>query len=318
MDICGVILAAGRGERIKPLSFTEPKPLLPVGNMSIVEHQVKALEKIGVREFYIVVGHLKDRIVHTLGDGSSHGFNITYIDQEHPLGIAHALAQLEGYIRKPFFTILGDLFFIPKDLSSALSLFERKKASAVLTVIEEKKPEEIKRNFTVVLAEEGRVMRVIEKPRHIQNNLVGFGIYLFDVGIFDAIRRTPRTAMRDEYEITDSLQILIDDGHPVYTTNVVEWICNVTYPEDLLLCNEKQLSHLNLKEMVGEGVEMAEGVRLVNSVVGNRVKILHPIEISDSVIFSDVLVSSKVDMKRCLLTQNLIIDCEKRVITQEV
>src|SRR5690606_36338862 len=147
------------------------------------------------------------RITQTLGDVSKYGVRIHYVEQERRLGLAHAVGLLEKQVSQPFLLTLGDIFFEVNDLTRMQRMMEEHQAAAVIAVKEEEDAEAVKRNFSVLLREDGSVRRVIEKPRHVVNKLKGCGIYLFDLPIFDAIRRTPRTAMRDEYELTDSIQI---------------------------------------------------------------------------------------------------------------
>ena len=129
-----------------------------------------------------------------------------------------------------------------------MDIFYREPFHAVLAVKEENDPELVKRNFAVILNEDGTVKRVIEKPKSVNSTLKGCGLYLFDLSIFDAIRRTPRTAMRDEYEITDSIQILINDGYRVGTASIIEEDVNLTYPRDLWECNLRQLKKVDQKK----------------------------------------------------------------------
>lgn len=301
--ITGVVLAAGVGSRIKPLSFETPKPLLPVCNKPIMYYQLEAMASAGIRDFIIVVGHLKEKIMDYFGDGSAWGFKIRYIEQEKPLGIAHAVGQLERHLDGPFLLFLGDIFTIHRDLGEVVAAFHRKKASVVLVVKKEDNPEYIKRNFAIQLGRNGLVKRVIEKPRYAINNLKGCGIYLFDMPIFDAIRRTPRTALRDEYEITNSIQILIEDGFRVCTSEIVDWDMNVTVPEDLLECNLKALRHMYMRNVIGENVKLAQGTEVVNSVIGDNVRIASPIRISDSLILSGSRVDAGGDISRSIVSK---------------
>jgi dTDP-glucose pyrophosphorylase len=306
--ITGVILAAGRGSRIQPLSLRYPKPLLPVCNKPIIQHQVEDMQRVGIEEVVIVIGHLGQQIADHFGDGSSLGIKVRYVEQTHALGIAHAVAQLESTVSTPFLLMLGDIFIVPRRLESMTAMFWQRRAGAILAVKQDN-PAAIQRNFAVVLHASGAVTRVIEKPRYIPSNLKGCGIYLFDLAIFDAIRRTPRTAQRDEYEITNSIQILIEDGYPVYPAEVVEWDMNVTYPCDLLTCNQMQMARLGLDNLVGPGARLAPGVSLHNSVVGDRVQVQQPISIVNSLIFPDVVVDSKKDITGSLLAPGLTLDC---------
>ena len=212
MQLTGVILAAGKGVRMFPFSEHYPKPILPVCNKPILAYQIEAMKKIGIDEVLVVVGHLGYKIVDALGNGSRYGVKIQYVDQGDTLGIAHAVYKLEDKINTPFLLFLGDIFFITQDLKTMISVFDPNEVSGVLATKIEEDPKAIARNFSVILDKKGYVKRLIEKPKHIQNNLKGCGIYLFGLDIFDSLRRTPRTAMRDEYEITDAIQIMVDDG----------------------------------------------------------------------------------------------------------
>lgn len=310
-SIIGVILAAGRGSRIQPLNMTYPKPLLPVCNKAIMQYQLEDMRRIGVTEAIIVVGHLADHIVAAFGDGSGLGMKLRYVEQHEALGIAHAVAQLESEISSPFILFLGDIFMVPRNLEQMVGMYWQRRAGAVLAVKPESDPALIQRNFAVVLHASGTVTRVIEKPRYIPSNLKGCGIYMFDLAIFDAIRRTPRTAQRDEYEITNSIQILIDDGFPVYPAHVIDWDMNVTYPCDLLECNCRQLAHMGLESVVAPSAQLHPGVRVQRSVIGEHVRITRPIAVKDSLLFAGVAVDEAGDLDQALLAPSLRIQCEQ-------
>jgi glucose-1-phosphate thymidylyltransferase len=309
-EIYGVILAAGEGARLRPLSFHQPKPMLPICNKPIIQHQIEFMKTIGIRSFRIVVGHLGRHIMETFGDGSEQGVQIRYVIQQKPLGIAHAVYQLEDELDGPFLLFLGDIFLVPKNLNTMLDIFSNRGASAVLAVTEENRPEYVKRNFAVSVSEDGIIQKVVEKPRYVQDKLKGCGIYLFDLPVFDAIRRTPRTAMRDEYEITTAIQILIDDGLPVYPANVVEWDMNVTLPCDLLGCNLRLLDYTDQEKLVGSNVTKPDNVQITRSVIGDNVCINHPISISNSLIMKETVIDSKHDLDGVIAFEQSILQCE--------
>jgi len=167
----------------------------------------------------------------------------------------------------------------------------------------------VRRNFVIRADATGRVRRVIEKPRYVDSQLKGCGLYVFDQHIFDAIRRTPRTAMRDEYEITDSIQILIDDGHLVHHRPIVERDLNLTRPDDLLMINLIELSRKGMDHLVGDNVEMPVGTSVHKSVIGDNVVIHHPIRISQSVIMPGVVVDSTTDLEGVVLNGEHTIHC---------
>lgn len=304
-----MILAAGKGSRIQPLNLYLPKPLLPVCNKPIIQYQLEDMRDIGVQEVIIVVGHLKEEIISYFGDGAALGLKIRYVEQKETLGIAHAVAQLENEVNAPFILFLGDIFLVPKNLQAMERMFWERRAGAVLAVKREVNPEYVRRNFAVILHASGTVTRVIEKPRYVTTDLKGCGVYIFDLAIFDAIRRTPRTAQRDEYEITNSIQILIDDGYPVYPAEVIEWDMNITFACDLLECNRSQLRRLGKPYLIGDDVSMPSGVTLERSVLGDGVSLDEAIAVRDSLIFPGVRVASDSDVECMLLTPEVSIAC---------
>lgn len=301
--LTGAILAAGRGSRLMPISENYPKPLLPICNKPIVQYQLEYMKDVGIEEVYLVVGHLKEAFEKTFGNGERLGLKLTYLEQESQLGIAHAVYKLERYLKTPFLLFLGDIFIVPKNLKDMVKMFFDRRAGAVLAVKYEDNPDAIKRNFSVTLDELGLVRRVIEKPRYVKNNLKGCGIYLFSLPFFDAIRRTPRTAMRDEYEITDSIQIFIDDGYPVFVAEAVEDDINITFPEDLLICNYLELKKRGLKNIIGDGSIVPEGCEVIDSVIGSNVKIGTTTKrIEKCVIFNDSKPGNLVAIEQSLIT----------------
>jgi len=299
----GVILAAGHGSRMGPFGKMFPKPIVPICNKPLLLYQLEYMRQIGIDEVIIVIGHLGYRITQTLGDGSQFGMRIRYVEQEKRLGIAHAVGQLEPYVNRPFMLFLGDIFFELPDLHVMVDEMEQHGASAVVAVKEETDPEAVKRNFAVILREDGTVRRVIEKPRHLPNLLKGCGLYLFDLPIFDAIRRTPRTAMRDEYELTDSIQILIDYEYPVRVSPVVEWDMNVTFIGDLIECSMHVLASMKRPFLVGEGCRLADGVKLVDTVLGDNVTIAKPMRLKRCVVLSDVDLREGEDYSESVITR---------------
>ena len=285
-----------------------PKPLMPVCNKPIMQYQIEEMKNLGIKRIIIVIGHLKNKIRDYFKDGKNLGVEISYVEQRQALGIAHAVGQLENYIQSPFLLWLGDIFFIPRNIKLMLKIFKEKQACSVLAVKKEKDYRLLKKNFAVVLHENGMARRVVEKPRYLHSNLKGCGIYLFDLNIFDAIRRTPRTAMRDEYEITNSIQMLIEDDFPVYPAEVIEWDMNITSARDLLSCNHLQLKWMSKKRIVGANCKIHPQADICGSVVGNKVKIKYPVRIENSVLLDNVAWNSKADIISSLVTTTSVIN----------
>jgi dTDP-glucose pyrophosphorylase len=308
-QLTGVILAAGRGTRMYPFNLHIPKPMVPICNKPLLEYQIEAMVSIGIRRIIIVIGHLGFELTRTIGDGHRFGASIEYFAQEQILGIAHAVGQLEKFIDGRFLLSLGDIFFEFDNLDSIIQDMETQGTAAVLAVREEESPEALRKNFAVILDEAGYVRRVIEKPRFAKTKLKGCGLYLFDLPIFDAIRRTPRSAMRDEYEITDAIQILIDDEQPVGVSRCVAWDMNLTNPGDLLECNLRQMASSNFQNVIDPEARIHPGASMERSVIGRNAEICNPVAVTNSLVLPHARVVATRSIDRLIITPETVIDC---------
>lgn len=310
----GVILAAGKGARLFPFSELHPKPILPILNRPLIARQIDVMRDLGLTTVYVVVGHLGYQIAGVLGDGSAFGVELHMIGQESTLGLAHAVGSLEPYVQSPFLLMLGDIHFqLKAPLRPLLDDVLAGRCNASLVSMYEPDPAMVRRNFVIEADDEGRVSRVIEKPHYVDSQLKGCGLYVFDQHIFDAIRRTPRTAMRDEYEITTSIQILIDDGYVVTHHPIAERDLNLTKPEDLLLINLLELKRHGLPSLVDPSATIAAGAQITNSVVGAHVTVVHPIRIANSVILPGVVVQSTTDLDAVVMSSEHTVHCPEAV-----
>ena len=299
----GVILAAGHGSRMGPFGEEVPKPVAPVCNKPLLVYQIEHLRALGVTDIIVVIGHLGHRITTALGDGSAFGVRLRYVEQERRLGLAHAVGQLEALVDRPFLLFLGDIFFEMDRPGRLVEEFEARGAAAALAVREETDVEAVRRNFSVRTDGDGRVLRVIEKPRFVESMLKGCGLYLFSLHIFDAIRRTPRTSLRDEYELTDSIQILVDLDLEVRAVPVVAWDMNLTYIGDLVACCRRQLSTLGMASLTGEGCSVAPGTELVETVLGDGVEIRRPARLERCVVMPGAVLDDGADLSDMVITR---------------
>ena len=306
----GVILAAGKGTRMRPFSEHWPKPILPVLGKPLMDYQLEMMAGMGIRRVVVVVGHLGHEVVRALGDGSEWGVSIQYVEQEEMLGIAHAVGRLEAYVDRPFFLFLGDIFFDTEDLGEMLARFRRDQLGGVLACKREPDLEAMKRNFAVMAGDDGLVTRVVEKPRFPRTDLKGCGIYLFDQAFFDAVRRTPRTALRDEYEITDSIQMFLDDGYAVAAAEVVKADKNVSFPRDLLELNLLLLSQRDEENWIEDGVDVADDAQLQRSVVMSGSTIGAGAELDECLCFPGARVPAGRVRRRTIFTADSEIRCE--------
>ena len=289
-----------------------PKPMLPVGNKPLLVHQIEMLREVGIVDIVVLIGYKGFEIARVLGDGSSLGVRLTYVEQTQTLGIAHAVGQLENSVNKPFLMFLGDIYFVAKDIEAMFDQFERQAGGAVLATKIEEDPLAIRRNYSVQLEESGRVVRVVEKPRHVSNKLKGVGLYLFDLAIFDAIRRTPRTAMRDEYEITEAIQVLINDGEHVSTVNAVHDDMNLTFPADLLRVNLQLARDNKDGNLIAGDAVIHPSARLTNTVVGSGARISSDAVMNNCVVFEGAVVAPGSCYNSVIVTPDKVVGCQEQ------
>ncbi len=230
-----VVLVAGKGTRMEPLTSECPKVMLPVANKPILEHILSSAVEVGIESFIFITGYMEKQIREYFGDGSKFGLSIDYVRQKEQLGTANAIGYAKGYVEEAFLVLNGDMLIGKEDLKILISRSEE----AVICVKEVDNPSD----FGVTEIKNNKVVKVIEKPVNPPTNLANAGIYLFRDSIFDFIARTP-TSVRNEFEITDSIQMLIDSGVTVgYSTLEGKWI-DIGYPWDLLKANENLLKGL--------------------------------------------------------------------------
>jgi bifunctional UDP-N-acetylglucosamine pyrophosphorylase/glucosamine-1-phosphate N-acetyltransferase len=230
-----VVLVAGKGTRMDPLTSDCPKVMLPVANRPILEHILGSAIEAGIEGFVFITGYLEEQIKAHFGDGSKWGVSIEYVQQKEQLGTANAIGYARGHVEGAFLVLNGDMLIGQQDLEALISRQEE----AVICVKEVENPSD----FGVLETEKNKVIRIIEKPKNPPTNLANAGIYLFRESIFDFIDKT-QPSVRKELEITDSIQMLIDSGAPVgYSPLKDSWI-DIGYPWDLLKANEHLLKTL--------------------------------------------------------------------------
>lgn len=290
-----------------PLTQRWPKPVLPILGRPLVWHQLEMMRSLGITRVFVVVGHLGHEVLRALEEGLE-GVRVDYVEQTETLGIAHALRRLEGRVDGPLLLCLGDVYLVSSRLSEMLSLHATG-ARGVLASKLEHDTEMIRRNFVIVAEEDGRVRRVIEKPHRDHGRWKGCGLYLFGPEVFDAIRRTPRSALRNEYEITDSIQILIDDGHRVVHTPVVDDDLNLTVPEDLLAANLLALHRLGRSTHFVEAPRMAPGAHCEGVVGGAGITLGRNVILRDCVLFDGVTVPDGTVLTGAVVTPDQVLPC---------
>jgi glucose-1-phosphate thymidylyltransferase len=228
----GLILSGGKGTRLRPLTYTSAKQLVPVANKPVLFYGIEALAAAGIREIGMVVGDTKDEIKAAVGDGSKWSVKVTYIEQDAPRGLAHAVLISEAFMgREPFVMYLGDNL-LNRGINEFVDQFVREAPAAQILLTKVPDPQ----MFGVAELEDGRVVRLVEKPKQPKSDLALVGVYMFSPAVFDAVKRI-KPSFRNELEITDAIQELIDRGLPVRPHLVQGWWKDTGKLEDMLEAN---------------------------------------------------------------------------------
>ena len=316
-----VILAAGEGSRLFPITENRPKPMLTIGGIPIINRVIECLRKNKIKELIMIIGHKKEIIQDYLKDGSSFGVNIEYVVQPNFLGTANALNLTKDYFKgDDFLEIYGDLFIRPKTITKVLEEYHRT-GEFVVGITSVKNPE----NYGLVKTKGHYITRIDEKPKANtkSDNQINAGIYVFKNEIFDAIKPTKKSS-RGEFEITDSINQLIKNGEKIRTVllNNEEWM-DIGNPWDLLEANKRSLDETKHKingdiekdsKIIGpvtiqKGARILSGVRIEGPIfigensnigpncyirpytsIGRDVKIGNACEIKNSIIMNETKI----------------------------
>jgi glucose-1-phosphate thymidylyltransferase len=323
----GLILSGGRGTRLRPLTYTSAKQLVPVANKPVLFYGIEALAEAGIRDIGIVVGDTQAEIRAAVGDGSAWGVSITYIEQDAPRGLAHAVLISEPFIGSdPFVMYLGDNL-LNKGITNFVDEFVREKPAAQILLARVPDPQ----MFGVAELSEGRVVGLVEKPAEPKSDLALVGVYMFSPAVFDAVKSI-RPSSRNELEITDAIQHLIDRGLEVRPHIVDGWWKDTGKLEDMLEANRLILdtiqrrvdgsvdaeSRVEGKVIVEEGAVIENSVvrgpvvigaraKIVNAYVGPFTSIMRDTEVRDSEIeHSIVLEGSSISNLAARIEDSLI------------
>ncbi|MDH5460238.1 MAG: sugar phosphate nucleotidyltransferase [Candidatus Bathyarchaeota archaeon] len=241
-----VILAAGEGVRLQPITLTRPKHLIKVGGKPILERCLNMLKTSGVNEAVIVVHYMADAIREYFGDGKRFGLKIEYVEQKAVLGTGNAVGVAEPYVKDDFLLVYGDLLFTAEAAKKVIGLHGKEKPAATMAVVPVEKPEDY---GIVEFEDEKHVKRIIEKPsrKEAPTNLANAGVYVFSTEIFEKIKETS-TSARGEWEITDALSLLLREKKPVLAVKISteDWF-DIGRPWDLLEANRWMLMKMEHK-----------------------------------------------------------------------
>jgi glucose-1-phosphate thymidylyltransferase len=307
-----LVLCGGFGTRLRPITHTMAKQLVPIANKPVLFYGLEAIKQAGVDDVGIVVGETSGEIRQAVGDGSSWGLNVEYITQQQPLGLAHAVLVAEEYIAGDDFVMyLGDNL-IKDGIKGCVDQFKANRPNSQILLARVPEPQ----RFGVAELAGGRVVRLVEKPEKPASDLALVGVYMFDRNIMDACRAIKPSA-RGELEITDAIQWLIDQGLAVEPHVINGWWKDTGRLEDMLEANRIMLetfetrveghvdseSKLDGTVVVEKGAEVisstvrgpaiiGEGTRIINSFVGPYTSIYFGVTVSGSEIEHSIILEN--------------------------
>jgi glucose-1-phosphate thymidylyltransferase len=307
-----LVLSGGEGSRLRPLTSTSAKQLIPVAGTPILFHALEAIRDAGITEVGVVVGPPNGAEVRAaVGDGSRWQMRITYVEQAAPLGIAHAVSTAADFVRgEPFLLYLGDNVLL-EGVARFVAEFERAEPEAQIFLSRVPEPEQ----FGVAVLEGERVVRLVEKPKEFVSDVALVGVYLFRDSILDACA-TLEPSWRDEYEITEAIQWLIDTGKPVRAEMVTGWWKDTGRPEDLLEANRMMLSRgaprldgrVDGASTIEGAVVVSAGAEVIRSTIVGPAVIGAGSVVEDSLVGPDVSIGPGCSVRRSSVRDSILME----------
>jgi glucose-1-phosphate thymidylyltransferase len=306
----GLILSGGRGTRLRPLTHTSAKQLVPVANKPVLFYGIEAMAEAGITEVGIIIApETGGEIRAATGDGSRFGVQIEFIEQDAPLGLAHAVLTAEEFLGdSPFVMYLGDNL-LRNGIVALVDTFRNEQPDALILLTPVPDPE----NYGVAeLDGDNRVARLVEKPNEPQTDLALVGVYMFTPAIFDAARSIEPSG-RGELEITDAIQTLVDRGLRVDPHIVHGWWKDTGQVRDMLEANRLILDDLDKRvegELVGSRVEgrvvIEQGARLENTTVRGPAMIGAGAQLVDAYIGPYTAIGENVRIEHAELEHSIV------------
>ena len=335
----GIILHGGHGTRLRPLTHTGPKQLLPIANKPMSEYCVETLVDAGIVDIAFIVGGTgSDKVKEYYGNGEKFGVKFTYIQQDFPKGIAHAVSLCEDFVNNEKFVVfLGDNIIQRKIIEYVLN-FERSNAAASLLLCEVDNPSQ----FGIAQIENNKIIKITEKPKNPQTNLAVTVIYFLTPYIFEIIKKL-KPSWRNELEIADALQMLVEEEKEIIYGMITDFWKDTGTPNDIIEANRIILENMKAsfqgkkeesvilegKVMVGEGTIIKKGVKIMgptiigkNCVIENDTMIGENTSIGDNSHLSNCTISNSIIMSNCTIKgkmkiRNSIIAGNSKIIKEQ-
>ena len=318
----GLILSGGQGTRLRPLTYTGAKQLVPVANKPVLFWAIEDLVEAGITDLGIVVGDTAQQIMDAVGDGSRFGARVSYIHQDAPRGIAHGIKIARDFIGDDRFVLfLGDNF-IRDGVVPLVEAFRNDTMNAQIILYRVPNPQDL----GVAIVEDGRVKRLVEKPKQFVSDLAVIGIYMFDHHVFEAVNAIKPSA-RGELEITETIQYLIDHGYDVRPHLLTGWWIDTGKMQDILEANRLILDVMEPRnegfvdaesQIIGR-VTLEKDAQVINStvrgpaIIGERTRIENSYVGPYSAIYHDCCVVGSEIEHSVILENSCITDIGHRI-----
>lgn len=328
----GILLHGGHGTRLRPLTHTGPKQLLPIANKPMSEFCLESIKDAGITDIAIIIGgNGSEKVREYYGDGKEFGVTITYIEQDYPKGIAHAIGLCETFVgNDKFLVFLGDNI-IQKSIQDIAEDFKNSDTDATVLLCEVDNPS----RFGIADVKNGQIVKIMEKPKEPPTNLAVTGIYFLTPKIFEIFQKL-KPSWRGELEITDALQILLEEGNKITYHTITDYWKDTGTPEDIINANKEILNNLQVvfngekeenvlisgKVIVGSGTKIKKNCKIVgpviigkncvieentsigpNTSIGNNVKISKS-NIQNSIIMEDCEIMTDIKIKNSIISAN--------------
>ena len=305
----GILLHGGHGTRLRPLTHTGPKQLLPIANKPMSEYCIESMKSAGVEEIAIIIGGIgSEKVKEYYGNGDKFGVKITYVPQDFPRGIAHAISLCENFIgNEKFLVFLGDNI-IQKSINEFGKKFKESNTAATILLCEVDNPS----RFGIADIKNGQIKKIIEKPKDPPTNLAVTGIYFLTPIIFDIIKRL-KPSWRNELEITDALDMILNEKHSINYEMITDYWKDTGTPEDIVNANKAILENLipYFKGKKDSTVLIEGNVSVGNETcIINQVKIIGPVIIGNKCqISGDTIIGPNTSIGNdCIISGGIIKD----------
>ena len=329
----GIILHGGHGTRLRPLTHTGPKQLLPIANKAMSQYALEDLKTAGVTEIGIIIGDVfPEKVKEYYGTGEKFGVKITYIYQDEPKGISHAIRLCKDFIdNDKFIVYLGDNV-LRKNLIDYTKKFQISNSDAMILLCKVNDPQ----RFGIAELDKdnlGKIKKIMEKPKNPLSDLAVIGIYFLTPKIFGIIDRL-KPSWRGELEITEALQMLMDDGNKIEYDTVTGWWKDTGTPEDIIHANKLVLDSIGTENqflidndaeikdniVIGSGTIISDDSLIVgpvivgkNCIIGSGVKLGPYVSVGDNSNLKNCIIQDSIIMTNC--TIDVKVDFESSIIS---